>query len=94
MDMKTLLYMEARAGKARELVNRIEKLQGLLNQTQSNKFKCIRIAIDSNTVELTRWGSKQVPNDYSSEVEANMLNSFIDVTKAEIKRLEKELAEL
>lgn len=94
MDRKTLEYMEKRTERAREIVNRIEKLQNILNKTKSKEFKCIRIAIDSDSIELTKWGRSAVPNEYATEVEAHMLNSFINVTNAEILHLEQELAEL
>lgn len=94
MDRKTLEYMEERAGKAREIVNKIEKLQTFLNQVQSKSFMCVRLAIDSGSIDITRWGSSKVPNNYLSEAEASMINAFVAVTKAEIQTLEKELAEL
>jgi len=94
MDRKTLEYMEERAGKAREIVNKVEKLYNFLRQTKGNEFKCLRLAINSDNIEITPWGQRGVPNDYAAEAEAYMLNAFIDVTNMEIQRLENELAEL
>ncbi|USK46315.1 hypothetical protein [Cytobacillus oceanisediminis] len=94
MDIKTLEYMEERAGKARAIVNRINKLNEVLVKVKGRSFKCLVLKVDSGAVSCTDWGSKKVKNDYSAEVEAQMLNAFIDVTNAEIASLELELADI
>jgi len=94
MDRKTLKYMEERANRGREIVNRISELERHLIKVSNRSFQCIDIKIDSGTIRGTEWGSSKVANDYRAEVEASMLNAFIDMTKAEIQRLEQELAEL
>ncbi|WPS86499.1 hypothetical protein SMD22_18575 [Brevibacillus halotolerans] len=94
MDIKTLEYMEKRAEAGRSIVKQIEKLQNCLVLVKGQSFSCIDIRVSSSEIRTTTWGAKQLPNDYFAEVEAKMINAFIDVTKAEIKRLEKELAEL
>jgi hypothetical protein len=94
LDIKTLEYMEERAGKAREIVNRINKLNEVLLKVKGSSYKCLVLKIDSGSVSCTDWGSKKVKNDYSSEVEAHMLNAFIDVTNAEIASLRIELTKI
>lgn len=94
MDIKTLEYMEERAGKARAIVNRINKLNEILLKVKGPSFQCLDIKIDSGAVRGTEWGSSKVANDYKAEVDAHMLNAFIDVTNAEIASLETELAEI
>jgi hypothetical protein len=94
MDRKTLEYMEERAVKGREIVNRITELERNLSQVKSGSFQCIDIKVDSTTIRGTAWGTSKVANDYQTEFEASMLNAFIDMTKVEIQRLEQELAEL
>ncbi|TPG93542.1 hypothetical protein EEL32_00365 (plasmid) [Brevibacillus laterosporus] len=94
MDIKTLEYMEKRAEAGRSIVKQIEKLQGRVVLVKGKSFSCIDIKVNSSEIRTTKWGSTQLPNDYSAEVEAKMINSYIDVTNIEIKRLEKELAEL
>lgn len=94
MDIKTLVYMEERAKKGREIVNRISELKLHLHKVTSKSFQCIDIKVDSHSIRGTEWGASKVPNDYQAEFEASMLNSFISITKTEIKRLEQELAEL
>lgn len=94
MDIKTLEYMEKRSMKGRELVRKIENLQKFLSQVKGKSFKTIRLAIDSSSIEITQWGSKQVDLDYGTVAEAHMLNAFITITNIEIKLLEQELAEL
>lgn len=94
MDIKTLEYMEKRSMKGRELVRKIENLQKFLIQVKGKSFKTIRLAIDSSSIEITQWGSKQLDLDYETVAEAHMLNAFITITNNEIKLLEEELAEL
>lgn len=94
MDIKTLEYMEERAQKGREIVNRISELQRHLSKVTGNSFQRISIEVDSSSIKGTGWNATKVQNDYHAEFEASMLNAFIDITKAEIKRLEQELAEL
>jgi hypothetical protein len=94
MDLKTLEYLEERAKKGRELVERIERLNKFIEQVKGKSFHCIKLAIDSSSIEMTGFGSKRVELNYGSVAEAHMLNAFIDVTNAEIKIYEKELDEL
>ena len=94
MDRKTLEYMTDRVKKAMDIVDQIDLLIKRIEAVKSKQFKAIAIKYNSTGFELTRWGSSQVENNYSAQVEAHMLNAFIDVTIAEINRLEKELEEL
>jgi len=94
MDIKTLEYLEQRSMKGRELFRKIEHLQKFLNQVKGKSYKTIRLAIDSGSIEITKWGSKQLDLDYETVAEAYMLNAFITITNNEIKLLEEELAEL
>ncbi|MED3792089.1 hypothetical protein P4571_06530 [Niallia alba] len=94
MDRKTLEYLEERSKKGRELVERIERLNKFLEQVKGKSFHCIKLAIDSSSIEMTGFGTKQVELNYAAVAEAHMLNAFIDVTNAEIKIHEKELDEL
>lgn len=94
MDRKTLEYMTDRVEKAMDIVDQIDLFNKRLDAIKSKEFKSIGIKYESTGFELTKWGSSQVENNYSAEVEAHMLNAFIDVTMAEINRLEKELEEL
>ena len=94
MDRKTLEYMTDRVKRGMDIVDQIDLLIKQMDLVKGKWFKSINILYDSTGFELTRWGSSQVENNYSAEVEAHMLNAFIDVTIAEINRLEKELEEL
>ncbi|MEK5171794.1 hypothetical protein NST63_00870 [Heyndrickxia sp. FSL W8-0496] len=94
MDRKTLEYMTDRVERAMDIVDQIDLLIKQMDLVKGKCFKSINILYDSTGFELTKWGSSQVENNYSAEVEAYMLNVFINVTMAEINRLEKELEEL
>ncbi|WP_256846880.1 hypothetical protein [Paenibacillus sp. Pae108] len=90
MDLKTLEYMEERAGKARKIVTRIEKLREFI--VRSKNITCMTLNYGSHQIKITEWGKRA--HEYSAEAEAHMVNVFIDITNKEIARLEKELAEL
>mgnify|MGYP001073571428 FL=1 len=94
MDRKTLEYMTDRVERAMDIVDQIDLLIKRIDVVKGKGFKSIAIKYDSTGFELTKWGSSQVENNYSAEVEAHMLNVFINVTMAEINRLETELEEL
>ncbi len=94
MDLKTLEYMEERATNAREIVTRIEELNRHILAVKGKRHQCTVIKIDSGQINLTGWGQTEVANIYQAEVEAHMLNVYIDVTQWEIQRLEKLLMEL
>ncbi|MCR8979508.1 hypothetical protein [Brevibacillus laterosporus] len=81
MNIQAVERMEGLIKEAREIVEKIEGLKEWVNNASNG----------SSTIE---WDFEQLSNVYQAEVEAHMINAFIDVTKAEIKRLEKELAEL
>lgn len=95
MDVKTLEYMEERAGKARKIVDRIDALLKSVDEVKRSrgfiKLSTPNIGI---YIELTRSGKEPAENDYETEITASIYNAFIDVTLAEIRHLEKQLAEL
>lgn len=94
MDIRTLEYMEERVKQAREIMEAINNREYYLKIVKGDSFKCLKIDWASNTSELTKWGSKRVENDYLAEVEAHMMNVFIDITEADIKHLRQKLDEL
>lgn len=93
MDIKTLEYMEQRAKQGRELVDRVVELKSRISSVKGNNLHCIDFKIGSGTLRTSQWDKKQV-FEYQAHIEASMINVFIDITTAEIKRLEQELAEL
>jgi hypothetical protein len=96
MDLKTLEYLEERAKKAREIVDRIDDLLkqiDLLNRADGameiyTRGKTIYLRLNDFSPEGL------AEKDYTTEVVASIYNAFIDVTLAEIRHLEKQLAEL
>ncbi|AGR47401.1 hypothetical protein EMERY_70 [Brevibacillus phage Emery] len=96
MDIQEIERMEGLIKKARDIVERIEELKESINKVKGCLFGHIVIYFVGieESFSMSDWSSKQRSNDYNAEVEAHMINAFIDVSKAEIKRLERELAEL
>jgi len=87
MDMKTLEYLEERAGKGRGIVKAIEKLKEMkadLEQAKTADIYCgrttIRFSADSGSVR--------------SSILAKMMSLAKEEIDAEIARLEEELAAL
>ncbi|CAM5794768.1 hypothetical protein [Brevibacillus borstelensis] len=91
MDIKTLEYMEQRAKQGRQLVEKIERMKGRISLAK--KSRGIDLDVNGGTIRTSRSNEKQL-TEYAAHVEASMINAFIDVTEAEIKRLEQELADL
>jgi hypothetical protein len=93
MDLKTLEYMEERAVKGRKIVDRIERL---LNQVDLIKRSrgVIDLYTPANTVRLDTKRDDRANDDYVTRATAGIYNAFIDITLAEIRNLEQELAEL
>jgi hypothetical protein len=94
MDIKTLQYMEERAGKARKIVDRIEVLT---NKVVS--IKKARGVIDLYTSQRTvridiQQSSERAPDNYDTQLVASVYNTYINITLAEIRNLERELSEL
>ncbi|MBY0088422.1 hypothetical protein [Brevibacillus brevis] len=93
MDLKTLEYMEQRAKQGRELAERILELKSRISRVKGNSLHCIDFKIGSGTLRTSQWDDKQI-SEYQAHIEASMINVYIDITNAEIQRLEKELFEL
>ncbi|ARK32172.1 hypothetical protein [Halalkalibacter krulwichiae] len=95
MDRRTFAYMADRVEKYRAVTNEILKLEKRLEQVIDGKsLKCVRLAIESSNIDVTPWGFEGLKDVYEARVEAEMINAFVDVTKAEIKRLENLRAEI
>ncbi|PPB10874.1 hypothetical protein [Brevibacillus laterosporus] len=94
MNIQAIERMEGLVQKARDIVETIERLKKRINKVTGLSFKNVVIYFDRGSFSISDWNSKQCPNDYNAEVEAYLINAFIDITKAEIERLERELAEL
>ncbi|MGG0792605.1 hypothetical protein ABE137_01030 [Brevibacillus laterosporus] len=94
MNIQAVERMEELIKKARDIVGRIEILKGRINKVTGGFFENIEIHVSHRSYCTSEWNSKQRLNDYNAEVEAYMINAFIDITKAEIAHLERELAEL
>ncbi|WEK53295.1 MAG: hypothetical protein P0Y55_11925 [Candidatus Cohnella colombiensis] len=93
MDRKTLEYMEGRAAKAREIVDRIEEL--LRDIERVKRSGNIEIYTPTRSVYINDYHHKGVlPSSSRTYLFALMINLFIDVTLQEIQQLESELAEL
>jgi hypothetical protein len=93
VDLKTLEYMEARAKKARELVNRIEKLKVQMGDIKRSKG-CVDIYTPNKTIRIEASYQDRAEDNHSTRAVAAIHNAFIDVTMAEINHLEKLLEEL
>lgn len=91
MDIKTLEYMEKRAKQGRQLVEQIERLKNRIHLVKGSRG--IELDVNGGLIRTSRSNDKQL-SEYAAHVEASMINAFIDITQAEIKRLEQELAEL
>lgn len=94
MNIQEIERMEELIKKARRIVETIERLKESINKVTGFLFENVVIHVDRRDFYISEWSSKQRLNDYNAEVEAYMINAFIDITKAEIARLERELAEL
>ncbi|GAF63622.1 hypothetical protein BTS2_0513 [Bacillus sp. TS-2] len=94
MDKQTYLYMKERVNKAEEIQEKIEHLSRLLLNVKGKRFQNITINYVTDGFRTTTMTKGRIPDVYSGELEARMINALIDVTKAEISRLEQELAEL
>ncbi|QGQ97027.1 hypothetical protein EHS13_20130 [Paenibacillus psychroresistens] len=93
MDPKTLLYMGQRVDAARELQKKIDHLKDRLAMV-SKGFKVISIQYESTSFSLTDWGKRIEVMSYTALTEVYMINLYFDMTRDQIKLLEKELAEL
>ncbi|MED1786191.1 hypothetical protein P4V47_01460 [Brevibacillus laterosporus] len=94
MNIQAVERMEELIKKARDIVETIERLKERINKVTGLLFRNVVIYFEQERVSMCDWSSEQRSNDYNAEVEAHMINAFIDITKAEIEHLEKELAEL
>ncbi|MED1787588.1 hypothetical protein P4V47_08720 [Brevibacillus laterosporus] len=94
MNIQAVERMEGLIKKARDIAEKIEALKEWIDVVKGVSFKTIIIKSHYRGFSTSKWGSEYRPNKYNSEVEAYMINAFIDITKAEIARLERELAEL
>ncbi|MCM3242724.1 hypothetical protein M3598_08195 [Cytobacillus oceanisediminis] len=95
MDIKTLEYMEERAGKARAIVDRIELLLKRVNSVKKSSG-VIDLYTPNRTVRIDPQYREDghAVNNFETRIAAAIYNTFIDVTLQEIRHLEKELAEL
>ncbi|PLR93231.1 hypothetical protein [Bacillus sp. T33-2] len=93
MDRKTLEYMEERATKARGIVNRIERLLDQVEQVKRARG-VMDLYTRHKTIRLEMKYNELAENNYTTEVVAAINNAFVNVTLAEIRHLEQELAEL
>ncbi|MCR8978726.1 hypothetical protein [Brevibacillus laterosporus] len=94
MNIQEIERMEGLIKKARRIVETIEILKDRIHKVTGVLFENVVIHVYRRAFDISEWNSKQRLNDYNAEVEAYMINAFIDITKAEIERLEKELADL
>ncbi|XOS91820.1 hypothetical protein ACLMAB_26065 [Brevibacillus laterosporus] len=94
MNIQKIERVEELIKKARDIVERIERLKERINEVTGLLFRSVVIYFEQGRVSMCEWSSEQRPNDYNAEVEAYMINAFIDISKAEIAHLERELAEL
>lgn len=83
MDLKTLEYMEERAGKARKIVKRIDYL---LKQSQNLKL--------ADKVIFTERDRRAYAELEGYELMREIKTYSLEAISQEIARLEKELAEL
>jgi hypothetical protein len=93
VDLKTLEYMETRAKKARELVNRIEKLKIQMAELKRSRG-CMDLYTPNKTIRIEASYQDRAEDNFSTRAAATIHNAFIDVTMAEINHLEKLLEEL
>jgi hypothetical protein len=93
VDLKTLEYMESRTKKAREIVTRIEKLKVQMGDIKRSRG-CMDLYTPTKTIRIEASYQDRAEDNYITLAAAAIYNAFIDVTTAEIKRLEKELKEL
>jgi predicted RNase H-like nuclease (RuvC/YqgF family) len=83
MDLKTLEYMEERAGKARKLVNKIEKLKANIESLK----KIMRVDFINNSYRNEFDSST---GDLTNEIK----EAYLNIATNEINYLEQKLAEL
>lgn len=93
MDRKTLEYMEERAKRARKIVEQIEKLLGDVARVKRSNGR-MDLYTTGQTIRFEFQRGERVKNCYSAEAVAAMYNAFVNITIAEIRSLEKQLAEL
>ncbi|MEF7566093.1 hypothetical protein V4V35_24175 [Bacillus infantis] len=94
MDIKTLQYMEERAGKARKIVNQIEMLTNKVASIKNAKG-IIDLYTSKRTVRIDiQQHSGIAENNYETQLVASVYNTYINITLAEIRNLEWELSEL
>jgi hypothetical protein len=93
MDLKTLDYMEERAKKGRKIVEQIENLSEAIARLKRAKGT-IDLYTPNKTIRLEVKYNDHSLDDYTTRAVAEIHNTFIDITLAEIRKLEKELAEL
>lgn len=94
MDRKTLEYMADRVKRSMDIVDRIDKLKSQISLVKKSKGILDIHTPYSSIRPIRNSQDGQLPNDYQTQVIANMYNAFITVTHLEIQCLEKELAEL
>jgi hypothetical protein len=85
LDLKTLEYMEERAKKGRDLVNRIEDLKETVYKLENCNITNIQFRDTSGNIWAWAIQSRAVEK---------MKDAAIQVAKEEINLLEQELAEL
>lgn len=94
MDVKTLEYMQERVKKGNEILDRIETLETRI-ETAKN---ALRIVIANrhirNYFEVSNHDGREKLCTFETHAEAMLINTFIDLANAEIKRLEAEFAEI
>ncbi|MDT0163852.1 hypothetical protein [Bacillus sp. AG4(2022)] len=94
MDIKTLQYMEERAGKARKIVNQIEVLTNKVASIKKSKG-VIDLYTPQRAVRIEiQQSSERAQDNYETQLVASVYNTYINITLAEIRNLERELAEL
>ena len=84
MDNQTLEYMKARVDDALNIKGRIAKLRKNIEFTAG---RIIRITIKDNR-------DNYILHDIEDSIVPLLIQAYVDLAKAEIKRLEQELAEL
>lgn len=96
MDIKTLEYLEERSRKARAIVDSIADLT-----SRVELIKKSRGVIDlytpkrSHRIEIeSGFEDNKALNNFETELAAHIYNTYIKVILAEIRQLEKQLAEL
>jgi hypothetical protein len=83
MDRKTLEYLEDRAGKAREICNKIENL--------SKNIAIVEGASDFKIYGFTKPG---VVEHSSDDIVDAVKWAYVQIAKDQMEKLEKELSEL